>query len=169
MQRLCTPTLTAAAVVVALFLGVTATGSAAAPEAEAEATGFAFVVGHGTFEVTGITVFVSAAVVRLPGGRVAGFFRSTSSHGSSTVLATCLRVAAGRALIGGTIIESPVPSQVGTPGALIVDDRAPFGAPPRDRVSLGIGPTADQCSFSPADVAGPWDVLTSGDFVVRPH
>ena len=158
--------LAAAIVAASMSLGVSAR-AAAVPTTEA--TGFAVLAGHGSFEVTGITVNLTAAVARLPGGRVKGFFRTFSpGFGGFAVRATCMRVEAGRALVGGTIVESIVPSQVGTPGALIVDDRAP-GAPPFDRVSLGIGPTADQCLFSPAQVAGPFDVLTGGNFVVYPH
>lgn len=170
MERSWKPTLAATATVVALLLGVVASGADAAVAPQAEATGAAFVAGHGSFEVTGITVFLTAAVVRFPDGRVSGFFRTTdSSGGGFTVRATCLRVEAGRALVGGIIVQSSAPSQVGTPGALVVDDRAFLGAPPRDRVSLGVGPTADQCPFSPAQVAGPWDELVRGDFVVFPH
>ncbi len=167
MKRAWKPTLAVSAVAVAVLLFGSPTTAAAAPTGEV--TGWALVVGHGSFEVTGITVFVTAAVGRRFDGRVTGFFRTFSSHGGLTVRATCLRVESGRALIGGTIVESSVPSQVGTPGALVVDDRAHFGAPPHDRVSIGIGPTADRCPFSPAQVAGPFDVLSSGDFIVYPH
>jgi hypothetical protein len=153
---------TAAAV---LLLGVFAAAAGAAPQAEV--TGPALVVGHGSFEVTGITVFITAAVVRSAEGRVYGFFRTFSpGFGGATVRATCLRIEGGRALIGGTITQSSAPGQVGTPSALVVDDRSHLGAPPSDRVIVGVGPTADQCSISPAAIAGPFDELTSGNFIV---
>lgn len=139
----------------------------AMPAAPAAGEGSSAVVaGSGTFEAAGgVPVHVTAAVHRTRTDQVTGFFRHRSDSGGVTVRATCLRVAGDRALVGGIIVESTVPGQVGMPAALAVDDRWPPGGAP-DRVSMGLGPAADQCPVSPDQIAGPWDELVRGNFTI---
>lgn len=147
-----------------------ATPSFAAPVTpQAEQTGFALVVGHGTVvnpNIPGLSYQIDAFVVRLPGGSVSGYYRH-GGPGGDVVEARCVRVEAGRALVGGIIVKSSIPQQIGMGANLVVDDRGRWGAPLGDRIISGIGPaTANLCPFSPAQIAGPWDDVVRGDFSV---
>jgi hypothetical protein len=121
------------------------------------------VVGTGTFGVGGAATRVSVLAYRSATGSVLGGYRVRWSGGTTTVVATCLRVDGDRALVGGTVVQSPVPGEVGTGASLAIDDRGFRGLPALDRLSLG---TASTCPFSPAAIVGPWDVLVSGDYFV---
>lgn len=143
--------------------------AAAEPVApQAEQNGFALVVGQGTVvnpRLPGISYQIDAFVVRLADGSVRGFYRHGGRDGF-VVEARCLRVESGRALVGGIIVRSPIPGQVGMGAALAVDDRGRFGVPLGDRIISGIGPPTNLCAVSPAQIAGPWDDVVQGDFAI---
>ena len=149
---------------------VLVTPTVAAPVSpQAEQIGFALVVGHGIVvnpKIPGLSYEIDVFVVRLPGGSVSGYYRH-GGPGGDVVEARCVRVEAGRALVGGIIVKSSIPQQIGMGANLVVDDRGRWGAPLGDRIISGIGPaTANLCPFSPAQVAGPWDDVVRGDFSV---
>jgi hypothetical protein len=148
---------------VALAVAPSAVGARAAQPVGATSFG-TLVLGSGTFEVSNTPVRVDVLAFKASGGSVFGGYRVRSSSGTTTVVATCLRVDDDRALVGGIVIASPAPAEVGTQASVAIDDRGFFGAPLIDRVSLGSGPTAGLCPFSPAAIVGPWDVLESGDY-----
>ncbi len=149
-------------------LGATLVAPAAAePVApQVEQTGFALVVGQGTVaNKFGQSYRIDVFVVRLSDGSVSGVYRHGGA-GGTVVAARCVRIEAGRALVGGIIVQSSIPQEIGMGAALAVDDRGRLGRPLNDRIISGIGPPTNLCSFSPAQIAGPWDDVVSGDFAI---
>lgn len=141
-------------------VGVASVLLSAAAAAGLGADDFALVQGKGT-AWGGIELGVVA--VSTPGGVVNGHV----VHGTTVVDVRCVRLSTGRALVGGVVVASEVPGQIGMEESFALDDRSGAGTP--DRVSIGLGQGASTCPFSPADIAGPWEELTSGDFTIRTH
>ena len=155
---------------VAAFAVLAGPASAAPALDRAPSRPHAIVSGSGTVDAFGIPVTVEAFIVGSSKGPAHGFYRSRSSFGVSEVAVQCLRVENGRAIAGGVITESSAPGQIGTSASLVLDDRSSSGVPPRDRVILGVAapgtPPTALCSISPSLIAGPFSVLTSGDFTI---
>ncbi len=110
---------------------VLVTPTVAAPVSpQAEQIGFALVVGHDIVDnpkIPGLSYEIDVFVVRLPGGSVSGYYRH-GGPGGDVVEARCVRVEAGRALVGGIIVKSSIPQQIGMGANLVVDDRGRWGS-----------------------------------------
>jgi hypothetical protein len=129
-----------------------------------------FVLVAGSVQVT--TQFgdysIDVLVVRGFDGRVAGFYSHSDSHGNYTLVeAQCVRLSPGRAVIAGIVRQTSLANRIGTWAALTIDDRGNRRTGIRDRVISGVqGPDEGPfcpIPFSPAQIAGPWDEITSGD------
>jgi len=137
--------------------------------------GLAKVQGKGTVDFGGSEPSeVAIAAVRTPDGTVNGHVVQTDpGHGSITLEVSCIRpstITTTRVMLGGVIVSSYVPANIGQEALYIVDDLSSLGGGQVDQIGgAGLGSGASTCPFDPGSVVSPLYPLITGNFKLTTH